>query len=257
MVILESGCHPVEVQATIRAINYLLKLVYTISIPRLAIQVYRQMHQDGNNTWLSEIRQVLSDNQCNVFWLSQSIDNHSRFMNDFKKSCLINHLSNLFQKCFDSSKGELFSLLCASMDAMTPAWHLRELNMEQAAVLTRFRLANHSLPIETGRWNGTPRSERLCQHCGVLGDEHHHVFVCDLFSDLRVNMQPLLGQYTHMEPNIALAELLECKDKVTLYRLAKFLKLSEKRTQDNDNGNSTPGLIQSSSKELCSIFHQR
>ena len=42
----------------------------------------------------------------------------------------------------------------------------------------RFRLGSHILPIETGRWSRKPRQDRLCDGCGVLGDEKHAIFDC-------------------------------------------------------------------------------
>ena len=48
--------------------------------------------------------------------------------------------------------------------------------------IIKFRLGTHFLPIETGRWNRTPRHERLCTTCGVLGDEKHVLYSCSLIS---------------------------------------------------------------------------
>ena len=42
----------------------------------------------------------------------------------------------------------------------------------------RFRLGSHVLPIETGRWSRKLREDRLCDDCGVLGDERHAIFDC-------------------------------------------------------------------------------
>ena len=47
-----------------------------------------------------------------------------------------------------------------------------------ADAITRFRLGSHNLPIETGRWSRTPRENRLCPRCKVLGDEIHFLFHC-------------------------------------------------------------------------------
>ena len=45
-----------------------------------------------------------------------------------------------------------------------------------AHVITKFRLGNHYLPIETGRWRSIPRQERLCAVCGVIGDEKQAIY---------------------------------------------------------------------------------
>ena len=44
--------------------------------------------------------------------------------------------------------------------------------------MIKFRLGSHKLRIETGRWNRTPRAERLCTTCSQLGDEYHTLFHC-------------------------------------------------------------------------------
>ena len=54
--------------------------------------------------------------------------------------------------------------------------------------IIRFRCGSHSLPIETGRWSRTPREQRLCPTCQVIGDEHHLLFECADFSrEFRTN----------------------------------------------------------------------
>ena len=42
--------------------------------------------------------------------------------------------------------------------------------------MTKFRLGSHNLRIETGRWNGTSRENRLRPTCNQLGDEYHIVY---------------------------------------------------------------------------------
>ena len=44
--------------------------------------------------------------------------------------------------------------------------------------IIRFRLGSHRLPIETLRWARIPRENRLCNECGVLGDERHIIYNC-------------------------------------------------------------------------------
>ena len=44
--------------------------------------------------------------------------------------------------------------------------------------IIRLRLGSHYFPIETGRWNRTPRQNRICTNCSVLGDEKHYIYYC-------------------------------------------------------------------------------
>ena len=64
-------------------------------------------------------------------------------------------------------------------------------------VITRWRLSNHKLLIETGRYN-TPyieRENRKCYGCGVLEDERHAIFVCPSFEFIRQKHVLLLQKY--------------------------------------------------------------
>ena len=65
-------------------------------------------------------------------------------------------------------------------------------------VISRWRLSNHNLLIETGRYTRpkTPRENRLCVVCNELEDEHHAIFVCNLYNAIRVKFNTILDRYT-------------------------------------------------------------
>ena len=48
--------------------------------------------------------------------------------------------------------------------------------------LVKLRLGSHYFPIETGRWNRTPRQNRICTVCNELGDEKHFIYKCPVIS---------------------------------------------------------------------------
>jgi len=50
---------------------------------------------------------------------------------------------------------------------------------------SRLRLSAHNLKIETGRWNRTPRENRLCE-CGEIQTESHILTSCPLTEPLRL-----------------------------------------------------------------------
>ena len=52
--------------------------------------------------------------------------------------------------------------------------------------VTKFRLSNHRLAIETGRHNGTALDERFCTFCpDKIENEIHFVFECSALKHLR------------------------------------------------------------------------
>ena len=61
-------------------------------------------------------------------------------------------------------------------------------------IITRFRLSNHQLRIETGRYARpyVHRKARVCMLCNLLGDEDHVIFVCPIYQEIRVKYTRLL-----------------------------------------------------------------
>ena len=62
-------------------------------------------------------------------------------------------------------------------------------NTEHRRVASKFRIGNHNLKIETGRFTipKTPEDLRICDHCNLnsVENELHILFHCDLYNDLR------------------------------------------------------------------------
>jgi hypothetical protein len=59
-------------------------------------------------------------------------------------------------------------------------------------ILTRFRSGYHWLEICQGRYSKTPRDMRCCPNCiGVVEDEHHALFDCPIYDDLREKFSDL------------------------------------------------------------------
>ena len=80
-------------------------------------------------------------------------------------------------------------------------------------ILTKFRLSNHTLRIETGRHERKlnsvsgklellPRCERLCQHCtsNSIEDELHFTLECPLYQKQRKTILDILYNLDH--PNL-------------------------------------------------------
>lgn len=67
-------------------------------------------------------------------------------------------------------------------------------------VLTRWRLSNHNLRIETGRRDPyIDRHLRVCSRCNVLEDENHAIFLCPLYQTIRQRYSDLLKTYPSID----------------------------------------------------------
>ena len=60
--------------------------------------------------------------------------------------------------------------------------------------ITKCRLSCHTLHIKTGRYTSpkTPRDERICGHCNCIEDEHHALFDCPLYGNVRMRFRDFL-----------------------------------------------------------------
>ena len=68
-------------------------------------------------------------------------------------------------------------------------------------VITRWRLSNHRLRIETGRYEVPSLAQhlRLCFHCATLEDENHAIFICPLYETIRTIYIQYLNNYPSIE----------------------------------------------------------
>ena len=91
-------------------------------------------------------------------------------------------------------------------------------------VLTRWRLSNFELAIETGRYRRPKieREQRLCQTCLAMEDEYHVFFVCPLYNQIRANHPNLFN-----EP-YSVKKILNPTTRETLYETAYVLFEIEK-----------------------------
>ena len=109
-----------------------------------------------NYIWLRQF-----DSNTNRKWLSQKIkqcscDMHIREWNNF----------------LETSPKSIIYRLFKTEHIYEP--YLNILSLKNRIV---FRLCNHRLPIETGRWLNIPREERMCimRNQGCIGDEFSFV----------------------------------------------------------------------------------
>ena len=85
-------------------------------------------------------------------------------------------------------------------------------------IITRWRLSNHKLRIETGRYQVpfVQRVDRKCYICDVVEDENHALYHCPSFAFFRCNFTNLLEKY----PSIGLLLNPEPAD---IYEVASLL----------------------------------
>ena len=135
---------------------------------------------EGHNSWFKHIMRVLKF--CNIDHLLYSSDDkeitsqlnklkrrlHAMFIEVWKKE------RTTFQK---DSKLDLFTSLKNKFEISDYLKIIK--NPSHRIALSKMRVSAHKFPIETGRYNNTPREERLCPFgCNCIGDEYHYILNC-------------------------------------------------------------------------------
>ena len=101
--------------------------------------------------------------------------------------------------------------------------YLSKLNSKSRLALCRFRLSNHKLPIERGRFSNIERERRFCQLCNenMIGDEFHFILECPALQHLREHFLP---KYCQTCPNtLKLYNLFTTRNMNILNRLCKYI----------------------------------
>jgi hypothetical protein len=60
--------------------------------------------------------------------------------------------------------------------------------------ICKFRISNHRLRIETGRFKNIPLDERKCNECNVVEDEIHFLTECSKFANLRLSLYECMSE---------------------------------------------------------------
>ena len=126
-------------------------------------------------------------------------------MNLCKDSNIIGYYSNLTENYGEKDKSERETKITQSSNSMCRYYCNMNFRLKCCIydsmfndyyryIITRWRLSNHDLTIETGRYTRPiiPRDERNCVHCNILADEFHAIFICPLYDAISVKGRGVL-----------------------------------------------------------------
>ena len=123
--------------------------------------------------WASQVRDVLGRLGLFEVWHTQSVGNETQFLSLLKQRITDVFKQDWTSRINNSSRARFFRVF-ATFEFSD---YLKNVNIKKYMIaLARFRVAAHRLKVETGRWNNTPISNRLCNSCQKLEDEFHLLF---------------------------------------------------------------------------------
>ena len=205
-VLLEVGRVPLTIYAQKAAVKN-WERIRNSGANHLLTMSYKSAQKESLD-WLNKISFCLQQNGMGTFFIEE--------IGQFTPSCSIHNklcarLKDIFhQKSFSSingtdSKLRTYSLIKEGIGMESYLKTIRNIN--DRVSLSRFRLSNHKLMIEVGRYQKWPQSQCFCPSCpNIVEDEIHFLINCDPYSILRkplfehcLNLKPTFLYYTDCE----------------------------------------------------------
>ena len=229
MIFGELGQFPLDVQAKQRMLNFWFRLTDPVNKNKFSSKMYyfllKLKEKSGYSfSFLDTIELELNALGSSDLWLNQR--DATRCSSHTFKVLIKQRVKDQFiQKWYmDINNNELYYNYRMYKNRFEFEKYLAEMPFDSARFLLKFRVLNHKLPIQKGRFLRIERNERKCNkcNCNELGDEYHYLFLCPVFHDVRIKF---LKPYFYRRPNAIKYENLMCSEKKNvLFKLVRFIK---------------------------------
>ena len=174
-------------------INPLVKDAFTLN---------KKLSDEGLYTWYTFASAII--NEINLD--KNELENFDIFSNKVKNS-----VKNKSKKSFKIFYDDLFTEKIDKIDNNSKLYLYSKLktgsdqpeylmlnNFNSRRLLTKFRISDHNLEVELGRYRNIPREQRTCKVCNTLDDEFHFLLNCQINKDIRINF---INKIININPN--------------------------------------------------------
>ena len=221
----ESGCFPLHVHVYSRMISFWHGLI-TDNHEKMSCSILKTLTEcfECNiykSEWLVKIKKILDDCGLSFVWHSPNSVSNKWLIKTVNRNLKDTYIQMWSQQSKDSSKACNYHLYKPNFGFES---YIDNLPLCYRIPLTKFRTANHKLPIEKGRYTNLQIEQRNCCLCNLdnIGDEYHFLFECPALSDLR---KKYISKYYITNPNFyKYSQLLSVKGGKKLLNLSKFIK---------------------------------
>ena len=214
-----------------RILNYIYHLnqLPDKTIAKQAFLLSKQLHSEGRESFYSNIINTITshyDNSDKPFDLETKIENSG--CNEIIKNVKHNYITFWKEQISKSSNLSFYSTFKKEYKLEEYLNNIE--NKSQRKILTQFRISNHKLKIEYGRYQNIPRDERLCNNCNMqtVEDEFHFVFDCQCYETKRNNSNIILKNMLKLEltsesKQNLLGHIISSSDQVIVNLFSKYL----------------------------------
>ena len=145
---------------------------------------YREAKED-NLLWIDSIKRTLEINGMLVFFMQEYPDKPD-FVHNRTFKCLSDQFHQNALQSIKENGSKLRTYAIFKTEIGREKYLTEIKNVEMRKQLSKFRLSNHSLRIETGRYDHTPPELRYCPFCeNLVETEIHFLFECPMYNTIR------------------------------------------------------------------------
>ena len=182
----ECGRYPLYIETAKRVLKYWIKILH-MQNDRYVKKCYNMMlHYDnfGCTNWVSNVKKILYENGFGYIWENQHVQNENVFLQRVEQGMRDQFVQKWRNTISESSKLRLY---CQIKRNFSFEYYLDVLLLSKFRnAFASLRLSCHYLEIESGRYIGLNREQRLCKFCrNAMEDEYHFVFICKEYHELR------------------------------------------------------------------------
>ena len=184
----ELGRYPLELQIKTQTLLYLSRLLNRKNNPLLdeAFLLTKHLDSEGVYCWYTYVKSIANEAGLDISDISNIGENQIPKLRKTLKSTFEKFYKDIYNKKIeaidDNSKLFLYKSLKQSLNS---EFYLKSKCFEFKNFITKFRISNHSLLIEKGRFSNIPRENRLCSKCNVVEDEMHFLLHCTRNIEIR------------------------------------------------------------------------
>ena len=227
----ELGRFPLLIIRKLNMIKYWIKILKE-NESSLLKKVYMMLWEDtdinlnyNGKNWASQIKTILQQHGFEYIWQQQfDIDIPFRII---KQRVYDTYLQKWYSDINNSARLKAYSVFKHTFE---PEKYLNVIPENKYKIaMSRFRISSHSLNIETGRYDGTPRKNRICKLCTMnkVEDEYHFLLVCPHYRELRSKY--FKPYFCHWPTMNKFESLLSTLHKKTIRNVAKFIYFANKK----------------------------
>ena len=231
----ELGRFPLLIIRKLNMIKYWIKILKE-NESSLLKKVYMMLWEDtdinlnyNGKNWASQIKTILQQHGFEYIW-QQQFDIDIPFP-IIKQRIYDTYLQKWYSDINNSARLKAYSVFKHTFE---PEKYLNVIPENKYKIaISRFRMSSHSLNIETGRYDGTPRKNRICKSCTMnkVEDEYHFLLVCPHYRELRSKY--FKPYFCHWPTMNKFESLLSTLHKKTICNVAKFIYFANKKRISN------------------------